>query len=120
MVVSKSDSGQQYDCSIIRFRHCSVLNSRTGKDGAIRMENFLPGQPNERAGVYADLIQSMNESWGSRLGLLLPCPPIVAQYIKMTVVNGILRGKIIGTLYFAHWILLEILVTLANMCPMPS
>ena len=45
-IQANNTTAQSYVFVIVR-----VPNSRTGKDGVIRMENFLLGQPNGRAGV---------------------------------------------------------------------
>lgn len=71
----------------------------------------LNGKPKERAQFFASIMRGIHEGWRYRLGISLP---VIAQYIKILVVHGILFPKILASLYFVHWTILELFVTLAR------
>jgi hypothetical protein len=50
---------------------------------------------------------------GAFLGIFLP---ILAQFAKVMVVQGITFPKILAVTYFGHWLMLELLLTLALNC----
>ena len=62
---------------------------------------------------YQRTMREINEGWRFRLGV---CLPILAQFAKVMVVQGITLPKILAVMYFGHWLMLELLLTLALSC----
>jgi hypothetical protein len=65
---------------------------------------------------YEDLVFEVYEGTKFRLGLIIP---MIAQFVKLVVVKGscaqVLFPKTLGTVYFTHWLIMELLFTFAYM-----
>jgi hypothetical protein len=62
---------------------------------------------------YQRTLEEINEDWRFRLGI---CLPVLAQFVKVMVVQGVTLPKALAIIYFAHWLVLEIQLTLATNC----
>ena len=88
------------------------MNASTGSERYLELEHSRK-DARRRHEYYQSVLREMHENWRFRLGIGLPT---VAQYVKIMVVDGITVPKILVSIYFCHWLLLEGLLTLATSC----
>jgi len=100
-------------CFLTVEAYCLVIaramNAPTGPE---KYQEFEDSRTDlrQRYGCYQAALREMHEGW---LGISVPA---LAQYIKIMVVDGITVPKILASIYFSHWLVLEILLTLATVC----
>ena len=101
---------------ILMQSYCLVIaramNASTGLGKYLELRNSRDDL-RRRHECYQSTLREMHESWRFRLGTGLPT---VAQYVKIMVVRGITIPKVLASIYFCHWLILEILLTLAIFC----
>ena len=89
-----------------------AMNASTGLEKYLELEESRHDLY-RRHQFYQATLREMHENWRFRLGISLPT---LAQYIKIMVVTGITIPKVLASIYFCHWLVLEILLTLATCC----
>lgn len=89
-----------------------AMNASTGTAKYLELKESR-NDLRRRHQCYQDTLREMHENWRFRLGISLP---ILAQYVKIMVVDGITIPKVLASIYFSHWLLLEVLLSLATFC----
>ena len=89
-----------------------AMNASTGSAKYLELKESR-NNLHRRHQFYQATLHEMHENWRFRLGISLPT---LAQYIKIMVVTGITIPKILASIYFCHWLVLETLLTLAIFC----
>ncbi len=89
-----------------------AMNASTGSVKYLELKESR-NDLHRRHQFYQATLREMHKNWRFRLGISLPT---LAQYIKIMVVTGITIPKILASIYFCHWLILETLLTLATFC----
>ena len=88
------------------------MNASTGSAKYLELKESRD-HLHRRHQFYQATLREMHENWRFRLEISLPT---LAQYINIMVVTGITIPKILASIYFCHWLVLETLLTLATFC----
>ena len=102
--VSKEFSFRNAAYSVLLARSLNASNARRDKYES-RKEN----------GSYVEELKSIgleiDEGKRCRLGIALP---ILAQFVKILAMRYVYFVKVLGCVYFSHWLIIEVLIVLAK------
>jgi hypothetical protein len=99
---------------VLRDFAYSVMVARAlnaSKDRRDRGVSFDPDNISEQVQFGIEIASEMNMGFRWRIGIALP---ILAQFLKIMVLKGAYFPKVIGCIFFIHWITVELLLFVAG------
>lgn len=102
--------------ALTTLAYCIIISRAMNAPTGLQMQHELfdtRTKTGQKHRFYQRTLEEINEGWRFRLGI---CLPVLAQFVKVMVVQGVTLPKALAIIYFAHWLVLEIQLTLATNC----
>ncbi|KAF8252087.1 hypothetical protein K440DRAFT_609919 [Wilcoxina mikolae CBS 423.85] len=105
-------SGVSNEFSLSNAAYSMVIaRACNGPIGARRGELQKLNTSEARMEYFKVLAEEINEGFKVRFAIGLP---ILAQFVKIVVMKGVVLPKVLGCLFFIHWVLVEVLIIMAR------